>query len=85
MKIRNIFPQNKYEKESFLKAFFIYFFSIVFLISIIFYFEYKNLISEKKNSLFLEIKNYSLTFEGEKFKLDLVSIKEAKKRYYELL
>ncbi len=85
MKIKHFLPQNKYEKESFLKAFFIYFISISFLISIIFYFEYKNLLTEKKYALFLEMKNYSLTFEGEKFKLDLVPSNEAKQKYYELL
>ena len=85
MKIKHLLPQNKYEKESFLKAFFIYFISISFLISVIFYFEYKSLLIEKKYALFLEMKNYSLTFEGKKFKLDLVLAEETKRRYYELL
>lgn len=31
------------------------------------------------------MKNFSLTFEGEKFKLDLISFKENKRKYYELL
>ncbi|RMD47312.1 MAG: hypothetical protein D6834_01115, partial [Aquificota bacterium] len=85
MKIKKYFPENRYEKESFFKSFLIYFFSIVVLIMTIFYFQYQNIISEKKYSLFLEMKNFSLTFKGKKFKLYIVSIKEAKNIYYELL
>ena len=84
MKIK--FFKNKYEKESFFKAFLLYFFSITTLIFIIFYFHYKNIMFEQKQLLFLEMKNFALSFKGEKFKLDLFSLKKNKKvPFYELL
>jgi two-component system OmpR family sensor kinase len=76
--------KNKYEKEAFLKAFSLYFVSITILVLVIFYFHYKSLLLEQKQLLFLEMKNFALTFEGEKFKLDLVPLKKGQKLpYYE--
>ncbi len=77
---------NKYEKESFIKSFILYFFTITTLILIIFYFHYKSIYLEQKQLLFLEMKNFSLTFKGDKFQLDLVTLKENQKvPFYELL
>ena len=70
--IKKVFPETKYEKEALLKAFLLFFLSIETLLSIIFFLYYKNKITELKNEIFLEMKNYSYTFEGNKFKVDIL-------------
>jgi two-component system OmpR family sensor kinase len=75
--------KTKYEKESFLKSFFLFFLSIEFLVSVILFFHYKELAHSFKDSIFLEMKNYSYTFEGKDFKLELVE-KEKNKNFYQL-
>ncbi len=77
--------KNKYEKEAFIKAFFIYFISIFILVTIIFYFYYRDLYFSEKYKLFLQMKNYSLSFKGKKFKIDLVKYPDNKLKLYELL
>lgn len=80
------FFKNKYEKESFLKAFLLYVFSITALVLVIFYFHYRSIVLEQKQLLFLEMKNFALSFKGEKFALDLFSLRDTKKvPFYELL
>ena len=74
MKIKVKFFKSKYEKEAFFKAFLLYFISIISLVFVIFYFHYKSIYLEQKQLLFLEMKNFALSFKGEKFSLDLVSI-----------
>jgi len=75
--------KNRYERESFIKSFFLFFISIFLLISVIFVFYIQNLKQEKLYSLFLEMKNYSLSLKGKKFKTELVTGKN--NRFYELL
>ncbi len=75
--------KTKYEKESFLKTFLLFFISIEFLVSIILYFHYKELVHSFKDSLFLEMKNYSYTFEGKNFNVALAK-KDKNKAFYQL-
>ncbi len=75
--------QNRYERESFLKSFLLFFLSMFVFVSLLFVFYYKNLKQEKLYSLYLEMKNYSLTLKGDKFETELVPLKE--KKFYELL
>ncbi|HHG74517.1 MAG TPA: HAMP domain-containing histidine kinase [Persephonella sp.] len=77
------FLKNRYEKESFLKSFLLFFISMFIFISLLFIFYYKNLKQEKLYSLYLEMKNYSLTLKGDKFETEIVSPKKTK--FYELL
>jgi len=75
--------KNRYEKESFLKSFLLFFISMFVFVSLLFIFYCKNLKQEKLYSLYLEMKNFSLTLKGDKFETELVSLKE--KNFYELL
>lgn len=55
------------------------------LLVLIFFLLYKNEVINLKQSLFLEMKNYSYTFEGEKFSLDVVPASLYRDRgFYEL-
>ncbi len=74
--------KTRYERESFLKSFLLFFLSIEFLISVILYFHYRELVHRFKDNIFLEMKNFSYTFEGKKFKVDLE--KKDKKSFYQL-
>ena len=75
--------KTKSEKEAFLKTFLLFFFSIEFLMSVILFLQYKQLIHSLKDSLYLEMKNYSYTFEGKKFRVEL-SMKTGDKQFYQL-
>ena len=72
-----------YEKESFLKSFLLFFVSIEILVIIILFFHYRELSHSAKDSLFLEMKNFSYTFEGEKFKITLEK-NSRDKEFYQL-
>ncbi|NPB08018.1 MAG: HAMP domain-containing histidine kinase [Aquificae bacterium] len=67
-----LLPRNRYERESFLKAFLLFFvvleLSFLAIFGLIYLMEKEN----RKYTLFLELKNYSLTFEGDKFPIDIV-------------
>ncbi len=75
--------RTKYEKESFIKSFLLFFFSIEVLLFTIAYLYYQNQKSELKNKIFLEMKNYSFNFEGEKFSIDIIK-KPEDKSFYQL-
>ncbi len=75
--------KTKYEFEAFFKSFLLFFLSIEFLLSVILFFHYKELIHSFRDSVFLELKNYSYTFEGEKFNIELEK-KEKDKSFYQL-
>ncbi len=81
--IRRILPKTAYERESLIKGFLLFFLSMEFFLIIIGYLYYTKGVSDLKNSIFLELKNFSYTFEGERFSVDLVSGEEL--TYYELL
>ncbi len=71
--IKKLIPETRYERESLLKSFFLFFISIELLLGIIAYLFFLNRVSHLKNEIFLEMKNYSYTFKGEKFKVTLVN------------
>ncbi len=80
---KNFLFKNKHEKESLIKSFLLFFFSIEILISIIFYLNYQSLIFQKKQEIFLKLKNYSYTLKGEEFKIEIIS-KNKNQKFYEL-
>ncbi|NPB07787.1 MAG: HAMP domain-containing histidine kinase [Aquificae bacterium] len=82
--IRKLFPRTSYEKESFLKAFLLFFLLTELLLGVIFFLLFRSEVSSLRYTLFLEMKNYSYTFEGEKFRIDIVPAKGTP-RFYELL
>ncbi len=75
--------KNKHEKESLIKSFLLFFLSIEILISIIFYLNYQSLVFQKKQEIFLKLKNYSYTLKGNEYKIDVVS-KNKNQKFYEL-
>ena len=82
--IRKLIPKTSYERESLLKAFVLFFLSMEVLLGAIAYLFYERSVQELKEKIFLELKNYSYTFEGERFKLDIVE-SEKPLPVYELL
>ena len=71
-----------FNKESFLKSFILFFLIIEVFLVIIFY-NYSNIEQNHlKNNIFLQMKNYSYTFNGNKFDIDIISHKNQK--LYEL-
>ncbi len=80
---KNILPKTKYERESLIKSFLLFFLSIEILIGLIFYLNYKNLILQKKEEIFLKLKNYSYTLKGEEFEIDIIP-KKTNQKFYEL-
>ncbi len=81
--IREFFPRTVYERESLIKGFVLFFITVEVFLLVISVLLYREKILELKSKLFLEMKNYSYTFEGEKFGVDLVSVGKGS-RFYEL-
>ena len=81
--IKGLLPKTSYERESLLKGFLLFFLTVEVLLGaislLIFRIETINL----KNRIYLELKNFSYTFEGERFKIEVVPLKEGDK-FYEL-
>ncbi len=81
--IKDLLPKTSYERESLLKGFLLFFLTVEVLLGavslLIFRIETINL----KNRIYLELKNFSYTFEGERFKIEVVPLKEGDK-FYEL-
>ena len=72
----------KFQKESFLKSFLLFFVTMEIFLVFIFY-NYSNVEKHHlENNIFLEMKNYSYIFESNKFDIDIVSKKNQK--LYEL-
>lgn len=61
-----------YERESLLKSFALYFATIELLIAALLYHGYHEDVAARKQQLFLEMKNYSFDFKGERFGIDFV-------------
>ena len=81
--IRKWLPKTAYERESLLKSFLLFFLTMEVFLGVISYLLYHSELTALKNRVFLELKNYSYTFEGEKFRIDVVSVGE-KTAFYEL-
>ncbi len=64
---------NRYEKSSFIKSFLLYFFTMELLIALLIIHSYREDVATLEQQLFLEMKNYRFTFEGNKFEIDFVS------------
>ena len=82
--ISKILPKNQYEKEAIIKAFLIFFMTIELLVSVIFILLIRIEIDHQKHNIFLELVNYSYTFKGEKYKLELVEV-EKPNHFYHLM
>lgn len=63
-----------FEKESFLKSFLLFFLTIELLIGFLIYHSYNEDVDKLKQQLFLEMKNYNFTFEGDRFDIDFVPV-----------
>ena len=79
--IKKFLPKNVYEKEALLKAFLIFFLTIETLVGVIFLLLVKISVEDKKQSIFLELVNYSYTFRGKDFKVELYKVKSGKEFY----
>ncbi len=82
--IRDLIPRTAYERESLLKSFLLFFLTMELFLGVIAYLKYRGEVLDFKNSLFLEMKNFSYTFEGEKFSIDVVPLK-GEEKFYELI
>jgi len=67
-----LLPSNPYERESFLKAFVLFFLVLELSFLAIFFLVFLMERENEKYTLFLELKNYSLTFEDDRFPIDVV-------------
>ncbi len=79
--IRDLLPRTSYERESFLKSFLLFFLTIESLLVVVIYLLYQNEVSGLKTKIFLQLKNFSYTFKGEDFKIDLVQAQKGKNTY----
>jgi len=71
------------EKESLLKSFILFFLVIEIFLIFIFYHYYKIEEEHTRENLFLEMKNYSLFFDDDRFDIDVVQ-QDQKSKFYEL-
>ncbi|MDQ7056473.1 MAG: histidine kinase dimerization/phospho-acceptor domain-containing protein [Persephonella sp.] len=71
LSIKKLFSYTKYEKESFVKSFLLFFLSMETLFVIITGLYYINQISELKNEIFLKMKNYSYVLKGDDYRVEL--------------
>jgi two-component system OmpR family sensor kinase len=71
------------EKESLLKSFTLFFLVIELFLTFIFYHYYQIEEEHIRENLFLEMKNYSLFFDDERFDIDIVP-RDKKSKFYEL-
>jgi two-component system OmpR family sensor kinase len=71
------------EKESLLKSFSLFFLVIELFLGFIFYHYYRIEKEHASENLFLEMKNYSLSFKDKRFDIDIVP-KKPESRFYEL-
>lgn len=83
--IRKHLPKTAYERESLLKSFLLFFLTIEVLLGVISFLVYRIEMTDLKERIFLEMKNYSYTFKGEKFRVDVVPAKVYGNRFYELI
>ncbi|NPA57910.1 MAG: HAMP domain-containing histidine kinase [Aquificae bacterium] len=70
--IKEIVPQTRYEREAILKAFSLFFISINILLLAVGFLYYKNKVIQLENEIFLKLKNYSYTFKGKEYQLEVV-------------
>jgi len=83
--IKELIPRTSYEKESFIKGFVLFFLTMELLLGTVSYLLFRIELLNLKGRIFLEMKNYSYTFEGEKFSIELVTVDKKEAKFYELL
>ncbi len=83
--IRDFVPKTSYEKEALIKSFFLFFLTIEILLGAIFFLVYKIEMADLKEKIFLEMKNYSYTFKGEKFRVEVAPARVYGNKFYELI
>ncbi|NPB06509.1 MAG: HAMP domain-containing histidine kinase [Aquificae bacterium] len=81
--IKKLLPRNRYERESFLKAFLLFFAVLELSLLAVFALLYKSELEHRRYALFLELKNYGLSLEGDEFPVDVVYRRS--EPFYELL
>ncbi len=81
--IKDLLPKTSYEKEALLKGLILFFVTMEIFLVLVFYLSFRGSLSDLKEKIFLELKNYSYTFEGEEFSIDIVPV-EKETRFYEL-
>ncbi len=81
--IEKLLPRTAYERESLIKSLLLFFLTMELFLGVITYLTYRGDLLKLRNTLFLELKNFSYTFEGEKFTVDIVPAKKGQ-RFYEL-
>ncbi|MBK3332164.1 HAMP domain-containing histidine kinase [Persephonella atlantica] len=69
--IKKLFSYTRYEKESFIKSFLLFFLSMETLFAIITVLYFLNQTSDLKNEIFLKLKNYSYVLKGNDYKVEL--------------
>ncbi len=79
--IKRYIPKNRFEKEALLKAFFIFFFTIEAFILVITLLLVKVEVEDLKHNIYLKLVNYSYTFEGEEFNIEVVEISSEQEFY----
>lgn len=72
------------ERESLLKSFALFFLVILIFLTFIFYYYYKVEKEHIQKELVLEMKNYSLFFDDDRFDIDIISLKKNDDMFYEL-
>ncbi|NPA32678.1 MAG: HAMP domain-containing histidine kinase [Aquificae bacterium] len=75
-KLKKLLPKNRYEREAILKSFLIFFLTVELLVGVIFVLLIRIEIDHLKHNVFLELVNYSYTFKGEEFGIEVVEIKK---------
>ncbi|WP_461829370.1 sensor histidine kinase [Aquifex sp.] len=79
--IKKLLPKNRFEREALLKAFIIFFLTIELFIGVITFLLLKIETEHLKHNIYLRLINYSYTFEGKDFKIDVVEINNFKDLY----
>ncbi len=83
--IKSLIPKTSYEREALIKSFLLFFLTIELFLGAISFLIYRIEMTDLKERIFLEMKNYSYTFKGEKFGIDIVPAKAYGNRFYELM
>ena len=72
--IKQFFPRNAFEKEALIKSFAIFFLTIELFVGVITFLLIKIEMGHLKHNVYLKLVNYSYTFKGEDFKLEVVEV-----------
>ena len=79
--IKRLLPKNRFEREALLKAFIIFFFTIEIFILVITLLLVKIEIEHLRHNVYLKLVNYSYTFQGKEFRIDITEIENPQDLY----